>query len=254
MSVFAASAPFYDALYAEKDYAGEAQYVAALIRRLAPDARSLADFGCGTARHARTFAELGFSVTGVDRSASMLERAKAELSGATPEVRDKIALREGDIRNMRLGSEFDAVVALFHVMSYQAGNEDLGAAFSTAAEHLVSGGVFIFDFWYGPGVLQDPPTTRVRQFSIGSRKVIRIAEPVLHAIANLVDVNYHFIISTNGLCEEFFETHRMRYLFVPEIEMFMRGNNLVPLFCYEWKKCESPGERCWNAVFAARKS
>ena len=253
MSVFEESAAFYDALYAEKDYAGEAKYVTDLIRRFAPDARSLADFGCGTARHARKFAGLGFTVTGVDRSAAMLERAKEELSGAPPEVRGHIALRHGDIRDVCLGRQYDAVVALFHVVSYQATNDDLSAAFSTAAAHLDHGGVFIFDFWYGPGVLRDPPATRVKRFSCDSRRILRIAEPVLHANANLVDVNYQFIISADRRYEEFFETHRMRYLFVPEIEMFLRESNLNPLLCYEWMNLEPPTGRSWNAVFAAQK-
>jgi SAM-dependent methyltransferase len=254
MSAFAGSAAFYDALYADKDYAGEAKYVAELIHNCVPQARSLADFGCGTARHALKFAELGFGVTGIDRSGAMLERAKEHLSGAIPEVRNKIVFREGDIRNVSLERRYDAAVALFHVMSYQASNEDLSAAFSTAAAHLDHGGVFIFDFWYGPGVLRDLPVTRVKRLSNGSRKIIRIAEPVLNANANLVDVNYHFIISEDGRYEEFSETHRMRYLFVPEVEMLLRGNNLIPLFCYEWMKWEPPGSQSWNAVFAARKS
>jgi SAM-dependent methyltransferase len=254
MSAFAGSAAFYDALYAGKDYAGEAKYVSDLIRRFVPQARNVVDFGCGTARHAREFAEMDFCVTGVDQSAAMLGRAKEYLSGAAPEIRDNIALREGDIRNVRLGRRFDAVVALFHVMSYQATNDDLSAAFSTAAAHLVSGGIFIFDFWYGPGVLQDPPATRVKRFTSGSRRIVRIAEPVLHSNANLVDVNYQFIMFGEGGCEEFSETHRMRYLFIPEVEMLLRENNLAPLFCYEWMKCESPGDQSWNAVFAARRS
>ena len=79
-------------------------------------------------------------------------------------------------------------------MSYQTENADLAAAFATAAEHLAPGGIFIFDCWYGPGVLTDPPTTRVRRLHGDGIEVTRIAEPVNHYDRNRVDVHYEVIV------------------------------------------------------------
>ena len=51
---------------------------------------------------------------------------------------------------------------------------------STAAKHLKPNGVFIFDFWYGPGVLTDPPVVRLKRLENEEIEVLRIAEPVMH--------------------------------------------------------------------------
>ena len=157
-AVFDAYAAYYDLLYRDKDYAGEAAYVQGLIRRHAPGARHILELGCGTGRHADALTNLGFRVTGVDRSGEMVARARERAVG-----RQDLQFMEGDLRDFRSGRKYEVVLALFHVMSYQTENADLAAAFTTAAEHLAPGGIFIFDCWYGPGVLTDPPTTRVRR-------------------------------------------------------------------------------------------
>ena len=38
-------------------------------------------------------------------------------------------------------------------MSYQTSNDDLNATFASARANLKQGGVFIFDCWYGPALL-----------------------------------------------------------------------------------------------------
>jgi SAM-dependent methyltransferase len=71
MSVFGESyAGYYDLFYANKDYAAEAAFVREVIQRHKPNARSILDLGCGSARHAVEFARAGLTVTGVERSGS----------------------------------------------------------------------------------------------------------------------------------------------------------------------------------------
>ena len=79
--VFDAYAAYYDLLYRDKDYAGEAAYVHGLIRRYAPGARDILELGCGTGRHAEALMDLGFRVTGVDRSGEMVARARERAAG-----------------------------------------------------------------------------------------------------------------------------------------------------------------------------
>ena len=106
-------------------------------------------------------------------------------------------------------------------MSYQNSNEELIKAFEVAKNHLNDDGIFVFDFWYGPAVLTDLPTTRVKRFENESIKVTRLAEPVLHAQANVVDVNYDVFIEDKISKEvvEKKELHKMRYFFDIELEM-----------------------------------
>ena len=61
-TVFADYARYYDLLYRDKDYAAEAEYVAGLIRKFHPSARSILELGSGTGIHASLLTEKGFTV------------------------------------------------------------------------------------------------------------------------------------------------------------------------------------------------
>jgi SAM-dependent methyltransferase len=260
MSVFGAYSRYYDLLYKDKDYAAEAAYVRKLIERDHPRAKSLLDLGCGTGKHAFLLAESGYRVTGVDLSQDMLNEADAQLAAATPEQAQRWAASgaapeflQGDVRNVRVGAKFDVVVSLFHVISYQSTNADLKAAFVTAREHLAPGGLFVFDCWYGPAVLTERPEVRVRRLSDERISVTRLAEPVLHPERNLVDVNYHVFVKDNqsGAVEELKETHTMRYLFSPEVELLLEAAGLRLLKSEEFLTSANLTFRSWSAVFVA---
>ena len=185
MSVFGGYSRYYDLLYRDKDYAGEAAYVHGLIERHRPGSVSILDLGCGTGRHDFCLTQLGHELTGVDLSHEMLavaEREKAAFQGP----RAAPTFVQGDVRSVRLGKSFGVVVSLFHVMSYQTQNQDLLQALVTIREHLKPGGLFIFDCWYGPAVLSDPPVVRVKRLEDANIQVTRLAEPVMHANDNLV--------------------------------------------------------------------
>ena len=49
--MYTKTAKHYDAVYSDKDYAGESQRLASIIRERAPMARTLLDVACGTGRH-----------------------------------------------------------------------------------------------------------------------------------------------------------------------------------------------------------
>ena len=223
--IFDAYARYYDLLYRDKDYATEAAYVAAQIRKSAPAARRILELGCGTGAHAEHLAHLGYTVRGVDRSATMLAGAEERKAALPAEVAARLSFSLGDVRSARTGESYDAVISLFHVMSYQTTDANLAAAFKTAAAHLQPGGIFLFDFWYGPAVLTQRPDTRVRRLADGEIEVTRIAEPVMRPGENRVDVNYTVFVKqkATGTISEITETHAMRYLFLPELERLRQG-------------------------------
>jgi SAM-dependent methyltransferase len=246
MSVFNEYARYYDLLYRDKDYRGEADYVQGLIRKHRPGARTILNLGCGSGRHDRCLADLGYTVTGVDVSEEMLAVARK-----TTKENDTVEYLLGDIRSLRLQREFDIVISLFHVMSYQITNRDLVDAFHTARLHLKPEGAFLFDCWYGPGVLTDRPAVRVKTLEDERIKVTRIAEPAMNANLNVVDVNYRIFIKDKGnhTTEEIVETHRMRYLFEPEVRELLSQAGFTILSSEEWLSAASLGFSSWNAVF-----
>jgi SAM-dependent methyltransferase len=252
MSVFGAYSRYYDLLYRDKDYAGEASYLRDLIHRYTPEARSVLDLGCGTGRHDFLLAEMGYEVVGVDLSEEMLAVARSQQ--CPPRALAPRFVR-GDIRQVSLERTFDVVVALFHVMSYQVSNEDLAAALTTAARHLEPGGLFIFDFWYGPAVLTDRPAVRVKRMEGEDVSVLRVAEPILHPERNLVDVNYQILVreKATGETAELKERHQMRYLFRPEVELLLAGNGMSVLDCSEWLTRRPSGFDTWGVCVVAQR-
>lgn len=253
MSVFGVYSRYYNLLYGDKDYPGEAAYVHELIQRYRPGAGNILDLGCGTGRHDLLLAEAGYAVTGVDQSAEMLAVAQAHVADPLA-VETTPIFHQGDIRTIRLHRRFEAVVSLFHVMNYLTENDDLRAAFATAKAHLVDGGLFVFDSWYGPAVLTERPAIRVKRLEDEAITVTRIVEPVMQAMANRVDLHYQVLVKDKraGTVEELREIHHMRYLFHPEIESLLEEAGMRLVKAMEWMTGRQPGFDTWGVCFVAK--
>lgn len=251
--VFDAYARYYDLLYRDKDYAGEAEYVASHIRAHAPKARRILELGCGTGAHAGHLARLGYTVHGVDLSQTMLARAAARKSALPPDTAARLSFSPGDVRTVRTGETCDTVISLFHVMSYQTTDADLAAMFETAAHHLRPGGLFLFDFWHGPAVLAQKPEVRTKRLEDDDIEVTRTANPVLHADESVVDVNYHvrIEIKATGKIEEVRETHRMRYLSAAEVAHFAEPGRWAGVETCAWMGHQPPGVGDWSGFARA---
>lgn len=252
-NVFGRYSEYYNLLYMDKDYASEAQYIHDLIQKYSSGASTVLNLGCGTGNHDFELAALGYELAGVDMSQEMLSAANTRLTSSDAAIKKPTFLK-GDIRTFRLERTFDVVISLFHVMSYQTTNDDLQAAIETAKKHLSPGGLFIFDCWYGPAVLTNPPVVRVKRLEDEQIRVLRIAEPVMHPNENIVDVNYQILITDKftGGVEQLQETHRMRYLFMPELELFINGAGLGMVDAFEWMSDKAPGFSSWGACFVGR--
>lgn len=255
MSNFGLYSKYYDLLYAEKDYAAEAEHVRDLIVAHRPTAQSVLELGCGTGMHACLLAKAGFSVHGVDSSSEMLVRAQHRLSTIDQDLARRLSFEGGDLRTYRAGRSFDAVIALFHVMSYQTRDEDLEQALRTAAEHLEAGGVFVFDFWYGPAVLWQRPTQRIKRLEDESISVLRFAEPAVHPNDNVVDVHYTIVAHDKqcGTTQTVAELHRMRYLFMPELDSLLARSGFVRKRATAWLSSMAPSLDTWGVCVVAEK-
>lgn len=252
MSVFNKYSKYYNLLYKDKNYISETDYIVELIRKNTLNSKTILELGCGTGSHALCFAEKGFSVNGVDLSEGMVKSANEKKMES--QYSEKLNFELGDVRTYTTNKKFDAIISLFHVISYQVTNNDLKNAFMTAKKNLSPDGVFIFDCWYGPGVLSDPPTVRVKRLEDDEIHVSRFAEPVVHSMENIVDVNYHLIIrdKANHSYEELNETHRMRYLFYPEVEMMLSQVGMKIVSFTKWMEFDQPSLNTWYACFCAK--
>lgn len=253
MSVFAEYSAFYDLLYGEKDYAGEAAYVLGLLREHGSPLSSLIDLGCGSGKHALQFARQGLRVTGVDRSAAMLREAAGVVGELEAASRPRFV--EADVVQFRAPEPADAVVALFHVVSYLTEHAQLETFLGNVAGSLRSGGLFLFDFWYGPAVLSQKPAVRVKRVASAEHELVRLAEPVLHDARNVVDVNYTLVIRSteSGQLRTLSESHAMRYFFLPELEQLLGRAGFRVLNRHEWMTGAALSVETWSATIVAQR-
>jgi SAM-dependent methyltransferase len=237
----------YDELYQDKDYAAEIELIERVFRLYGQGpVRRVLDLGCGTGGHAVPLAERGYEVVGVDRSPDMLQRALRR-GGST-------RFRLGEIGTLELGETFDAVLLMFAVLGYHVGNADVQAALATARRHLHPSGLLFADVWYGPAVLGQRPSERVKVVDTAGGQIIRVAAGELDTRRDVCLVRYHlWQLEQDRLTASVREQHAMRYFFVPELELFLAaaGFELVRLGAFPELERE-PSEGTWNVAFVAR--
>ena len=116
---------FYLRAYAgeSRDEAAEEQALAAARLAGCPDGGDLLDVPCGFGRHAIPLASAGYRVTGVDRSAALLEEARRRASNMRG-----LKLTRADYRDLPFAdASFDAAVNLFSSLGYLGDDEDTNA-------------------------------------------------------------------------------------------------------------------------------
>ena len=132
MRLYDELADWFHLLTAPADYAEEAVVIATTFDSLAErDVRTMLELGSGGGNNA-SWLKRRYDMTLTDVSPKMLALSRT--------INPECEHLEGDMRTMRLGRMFDAVLAhdaLMHLTT----EEDLAAAIVTAAEHLAPGGV-----------------------------------------------------------------------------------------------------------------
>jgi SAM-dependent methyltransferase len=241
MSRFDAYGRYYDLLYQDKDYPAEVAYLDRLLRRHGISGPEILEFGSGTGKHGRLLAEQGYRVTGIELSPQMVAQAEVQAPAG-------FTCQQGDIRAVRLGRHFDAVLSLFHVVSYQVTNPDVQAVFARAAEHLRPGGLFVFDVWYSPAVYRQRPEVRVKRLADAGVEITRIAEPRLYPNENRVDVIYSIFARelATGITEIFSETHPMRHFSLPELDLLATAAGFERRDAQAFLSGKPPGEDTWG--------
>lgn len=253
MSVFGEYAPLYNLMYGEKGYKEEADFVLSQISAYKAPIVDILDLGCGTGTHALRFAKAGRNVLGVDVSAEMLSLAREKLAAVTSGLKGAVEFQQSDIRNLAVNKTFDAVVSLFHVMSYQIRDEDVSAAIAGARRHVTLGCPFLFDFWHGPAVMKSGPAARRKEVEDEFFRVVRIATPFWEKRQSRVKVTYNFTVydKQSGRQRKFEEIHIMRYFFPRELEQALRRGGFRLAKCAEWLTGEHASEDSFSAYIVA---
>lgn len=238
-------------LYSDKNYSAEAKFVDQIIKCYVPGAKNILEFGCGTGIHAEKLEGLGYIVHGIDISKEMIEYAKETHVDSIAFKQGTLSFEHCDIKKFITSNKYDLVVSLFHVMSYLTSNDELLSAFKTARNCLSEGGIFFFDCWYGPAVLNQKPSERMKKVEEKDIEVFRYAKPYMDYNNNTVKVEYRILGIDNKLAtiEEFIEEHKVRYFFQPELELMSKLNGFTLISTGEWITKAIPSENTWCVYY-----
>jgi SAM-dependent methyltransferase len=161
-----AYALYYDLLYSHRDVAREVDFLERVFSQCSQvSVRRVLDVGCGTGIHSIELARRGYEVLGVDLSQKMIEvaREKSRAAGVTG-----VYFLQADATRLEFEEEFDAVIAMYGVISYFTCDENLLEFLRSLRRALKKGGVFVFDTWNLTGVLYkrvfyETPSTSIRK-------------------------------------------------------------------------------------------
>lgn len=249
MTPFAFSASFYDALYDQKDYAGESAFaIDRLESALGYRPVSIADLGCGTGRHAECFARSGIRVTALDICAEMLAQARVRTAGLPVE------LILADIADPPDLSRCDGVVSLFHVLGYLALPGRLEEGLVRLRRRLPAGTPLLFDYWNSVAVMMHGCEVRERSVAwCGSGRIIRTAVPraTEHSDVVRIEFRYRAYDESGMLVADTAEEHDMRHLSPGRIADILRHAGFALRETAAWGTRGPPDANAWNAYALA---
>src|SRR5690606_23815150 len=128
-------------------------------------------------------------------------------------------------------------------------------ALKTFYNNLKPGGIGVFDLWFGPAVLIDPPKAVSKTVEENGEKIIRNTTPELDPVKQTVTVNFETLVTLkNGESKTNTESHKMRFLFYQELSYFIKNAELETLGIFPFLKLDGlPTTDNWNMSVILKK-
>lgn len=252
-------AKYYDGAYAAKQDLVDLPFYLELAEQ---SAGPVLEIACGTGRVLFPIARKGIEIFGVDNSQPMLEVLKETLARESADVRRRVTVQEGDMRNFRLNRKFPLVMIPFRPMQHMFTVEDQVAALTTASTHLTDSGTLAFDVFYpkfemiGARVGEEIPEMEWRPSSDPTKVVRRFFRK--DAIDKINQIfTFTFIFRTyqgDRLLLEETEPFRLGYYTYPHLRALFKLAGLKPVAEYGSFAKFPLDNRAEQMIFLLRKS
>ena len=136
---------FYDCLFPQERFERTPEQLQQVLELARPKGDEVLDLCCGPGRFAVELAKHGWSVTGVDLSAFLLEKAR-ELEAANEGSLDgEIEWVQADMREFVRPARFDLALNMFTSFGFFESEEENLRVLRNVHETLVPGGVFVME-------------------------------------------------------------------------------------------------------------
>jgi SAM-dependent methyltransferase len=193
-SFYALSSSSYDEDYAALGYTEDI----AFYRDLAVESGGpVLEMGCGTGRILLPTARAGIRVHGLDASPDMLAVLRSKLASEPKEVRERITLSQGDVRNAQVEGKFTLITAPFRVAQHLLTRADQCAWLRNVKRHLAPGGTLAFDVFqpdFSRFVVPSDWNLEIERTDPQTgHRLRRYARTVPHNALQLVDIEMRYV-------------------------------------------------------------
>lgn len=241
-------AQYYDVLYMDKNYAQECDFIERQIRQFGPrNAKTVLDVGCGTGVHAIEMARRGYTVTGVEPSPHMIEKAHEKNVGG------KVTFMNGYVHDSP-EQPYDVVMAVFNVVNCLEDREQMLSLFKAIRARMREESLFIFDCWNGLAALRERPETRFKKVSHHPYEIWRVAIPELDADQQVCELCYHILVlEEDRKIDEFESVHRIKFYTPEQIREMLADSKLHVVATNSfWDATRDAGEDAWIHSYAVQ--
>jgi len=216
------TAEFYDYI-TPYDTREDVGFYTSLAREAGEDVLEL---GCGTGRILLPVAREGLRITGLDAEPAMLERCRRKLEEEPGDVRERVTLVQGDMRDFSLGREFGLITTPFRSFQHLETVDDQTACLGCVHRHLEEGGTFVLDL-FNPSMAALLDESRREEFGDepefempDGRRVLRRARVAsVDKARQIMDCEFaYYVTHPDGSTERLVHPFSMRYLFRFETE------------------------------------
>jgi SAM-dependent methyltransferase len=183
------------------------------------------ELGSGTGRLTLPLARAGHPMIGLDLSPAMLTRARARLAAEPEEVRRRVTLLAGDVRDAEFTppSVPDLVIAPFRVLQHFPSIDDQLRVFALARRVLRPGGRFVLDLFNPDYAMMTSDRSAevedVAERPLGDgrtvRRTVRIA--AVHWAEQVSDVELIYHVRTGEHTERVVQAFQMRWFTPAEV-------------------------------------
>ena len=258
MDLYERIAAFYDAIVPYQ----QREDVAFFVEMARETGGPVLEVGCGTGRVLIPTARAGVSISGLDASPSMLKVCRESLAREPEDVRERVTLVQGDMRDFQLDTRFALITLPFRTFQQLLEVGEQIACLTCLHLHLEKGGLLVLDL-FNPMIERLTEENYPTEFHLepaatleDGSEMVRSTRMVSRDLARqCMDVEFqHDVTYSDGRKEQYVEHATLRYFFRYEVEHLLArcGFQVVNLYAdYKRKPFGEiyPGE----LLFVARK-
>lgn len=193
------------------------------------------ELGSGTGRVLLDLAGKGIRVTGLDRSARMLEICGEKLSSASEDVSSLVTLVRGDMRNFSLNRTYPLVIIPFRGFQHLLTAEDQLECLHCVRRHMTDSGTFVMDL-FNPSMKYILDESRRREFGDelpfslpdGSIVTRRMRNPAVDLAGQVISCEIiYYVEHPDGSGKRAVHEFDLRYIFRYEAEHLLERSGFT---------------------------